>query len=160
MIYLHIFVSENKKMLKKHTQKQIDNWNRIRANGVKKYLENKKKKPVVRKKSPVLKPISKKRTPINKKSKKQSAREREYLRIRKLWFKNPENQKCKIRMTKKCIEDQQPASDVHHSAGRIGNNLLDTSTWVPGCRLCHRYAEEHSKEAYDKGVSRSRHAIN
>lgn len=147
-------------MVKKPTQKEIDNWNRIRAKGVKKYQENEKKKLVVKKKIPVLKPISKKSFPVKKRSKKQSAREREYLKIRKIWFKDPENQKCKIRMTEKCIEDQQPASDVHHSAGRIGDNLLDTSTWVPGCRLCHIYAEEHPKEAYEKGVSKSRHAIN
>ena len=144
-------------MVKKPTQKEIDNWNRIRANGVKKYQDKKK---VVKKKSPVLKPISKKRGLIKKKSIKQLVREKEYLRIRKLWLKDPENQKCKIRMTEKCIEDQQPALDVHHSIGRIGDNLLDTSTWVPGCRLCHIYAEEHPKEAYEKGVSKSRHTIN
>lgn len=48
------------------------------------------------------------------------------------------------------------ASDVHHMAGRIGANLMDENTWLPVCRSCHKWIEEHPAEAKERGLSRSR----
>ena len=32
--------------------------------------------------------------------------------------------------------------EVHHAAGRIGENLLDISTWQAVCRSCHKKIHE------------------
>lgn len=160
MIYLHIFVSENKKMLKKPTQKEIDNWNRIRANGVKKYQENKKKKPVVKKKSPVLKPISKKSVPIKKKSKAQIKRDAKYLKAKKEYLEELDDPMCQMRLSPECIENHQVATEVHHQKGKIGDLYWDKRFFKSGCRYCHDYELGHDAEAKEKGVTLYRNRIN
>jgi hypothetical protein len=47
------------------------------------------------------------------------------------------------------------ATDVHHKKGR-GKYLLDTITWLPVCRNCHHWIEEHPKEAKELNLSQSR----
>jgi len=47
------------------------------------------------------------------------------------------------------------ATDIHHMKGR-GKFLLNILTWLPVCRECHRYIEEHPYEAKQLGLSESR----
>jgi len=47
------------------------------------------------------------------------------------------------------------ATDVHHKHGR-GVYHLEISTWLPVCRNCHMWIEEHPAEAYELGFSGSR----
>lgn len=49
------------------------------------------------------------------------------------------------------------STDVHHKKGRIGTNYLDVETWLPVCRTCHTWIEEHPIEAKEKGLSLSKH---
>ena len=46
-------------------------------------------------------------------------------------------------------------TDVHHMKGR-GKYLLDTSTWLPVCRNCHMWIEEHPIDAKELGFTISR----
>ena len=48
------------------------------------------------------------------------------------------------------------ATDVHHTAGRIGDNYLNMSKWKALCRNCHSYVETHPEEAKELGLSESR----
>ena len=43
-------------------------------------------------------------------------------------------------------------TDVHHKQGR-GLNYLDVNTWLPVCRNCHMWIEEHPEESYELGFS-------
>ncbi|MCW3111336.1 MAG: hypothetical protein JWQ09_5842 [Segetibacter sp.] len=46
-------------------------------------------------------------------------------------------------------------SDIHHKKGR-GEYLMDTSTWLPVCRVCHDYIERHAIIAKGIGLSENR----
>ena len=48
------------------------------------------------------------------------------------------------------------ASDVHHKAGRVGDNYLKMSTWLAVCRNCHQWIETHPEEAKELELSESR----
>ena len=51
------------------------------------------------------------------------------------------------------------ASEVHHSKGRIGNFLIDESTFVAICSACHRWIEqtgEGVKWAKENGFIKTR----
>lgn len=48
------------------------------------------------------------------------------------------------------------ATDIHHKAGRVGDNLLNLSTWIAVCRSCHQWIEEHPAEAKELQLSESR----
>lgn len=48
------------------------------------------------------------------------------------------------------------SSDVHHKAGRTGDNYLKVGTWAALCRSCHSYIELHPEEAKELGFSQSR----
>ena len=48
------------------------------------------------------------------------------------------------------------ATDVHHKAGRTGDNYLKISTWLSVCRNCHRFIEDNPTEAKELGLSESR----
>jgi tRNA U54 and U55 pseudouridine synthase Pus10 len=43
------------------------------------------------------------------------------------------------------------ATDVHHKAGRIGERLTDTSTFMSVCRPCHGIIHINPKESREKG---------
>lgn len=75
-----------------------------------------------------------------------------YLRERKKFMSQPENQLCKARIIPVCT---LKASQVHHKKGR-GIYLLDQSTWLPVCDGCHREITIHSAEAIEKGFSDKR----
>lgn len=68
-------------------------------------------------------------------SNKQAARLRRYKKMRDafliaIW-------RCQIQ-SPKCTTW---SNEVHHSKGRIGDNLLDASTWFATCRACHEWIE-------------------
>jgi hypothetical protein len=48
------------------------------------------------------------------------------------------------------------STDVHHKAGRSGNNYLKVGTWAALCRSCHSYIELNPEEAKELGFSQSR----
>jgi hypothetical protein len=41
----------------------------------------------------------------------------------------------------------KPTSDVHHRMGCEGDLLLDERWWMPVCRACHAWIEDHGREA-------------
>lgn len=43
------------------------------------------------------------------------------------------------------------ATQVHHKAGRTGNNYLDESTWLPVCHQGHMWIHANPKEARARG---------
>jgi hypothetical protein len=48
------------------------------------------------------------------------------------------------------------STDVHHKAGRTGENYLKVGTWLSVCRTCHTYIETHPEDAKELGFSQSR----
>lgn len=63
-----------------------------------------------------------------------------------------QNPNCKARL-KGC---QLSATDIHHTEGRIGDKLNDSSTWIPVCRSCHIFIEENPIAAKNLGLSKNR----
>jgi hypothetical protein len=49
----------------------------------------------------------------------------------------------------------QKSTDVHHKAGRTGDNYLNMSTWLAVCRNCHSWIELNAVEAKELGFSES-----
>ena len=47
-------------------------------------------------------------------------------------------------------------TDVHHKAGRTGDNYLKMSTWMAVCRPCHSWIEINPEQAKELGFSQSR----
>jgi len=87
-----------------------------------------------------------KRSPIKQVSGKQAKKNRAYSVMRKTFMEqNP--------MCKRC---GAPATDLHHANGRVGDNMLDTTTWISLCRKCHTYIEEHPLYAKKNGYSNNR----
>jgi hypothetical protein len=85
---------------------------------------------------------------IPKVSDKRKKQDNEYYKRRSIFlFNNPCCQffGCPYRST-----------DVHHKKGRIGDNYLDTSTWMAVCRSHHAWIENNPKEAIEKGYSQLR----
>ncbi len=48
------------------------------------------------------------------------------------------------------------ATDVHHTAGRVGDNYLNMSKWKALCRNCHQWVETNPDEAKELGLSENR----
>ena len=48
------------------------------------------------------------------------------------------------------------STDVHHKAGRVGENYLKIGTWLAVCRSCHRWIEDNPEAAKELGLSESR----
>ena len=80
---------------------------------------------------------------LNRQSKKRKKLyEEEYLPLRQQFLEeHPVCQRCA----------KAPSMDVHHKRGRIGKNMLDTSTWAALCRICHSEVEAHPKESREQG---------
>jgi hypothetical protein len=56
----------------------------------------------------------------------------------------------------KLVECTGEATDVHHTAGRVGDNYLNMSKWRALCRNCHTWAENNPEEAKELGLSENR----
>jgi hypothetical protein len=48
------------------------------------------------------------------------------------------------------------STDVHHKAGRVGDNYLNMSKWLALCRNCHSWIETNPEDAKELGYSESR----
>lgn len=63
---------------------------------------------------------------------------------------------CEMHLSGICT---QKATEVHHTAGRIEELLLDTRFWKSGCHNCHSWVELHPVEAKELGLSVDRLSI-
>jgi len=86
---------------------------------------------------------------IKKVSKKMSKINADYTKKRRKFLQD--NPICHAKIHKCSLH----ATDVHHKHGR-GVYHLETSTWLPVCRNCHMWIEEHPAESYELGFSGSR----
>lgn len=48
------------------------------------------------------------------------------------------------------------STDIHHKAGRIGDNYLKIGTWLAVCRNCHTWIEQNPEAAKELNLSQSR----
>lgn len=80
---------------------------------------------------------------IRKVSKKREKENRQYKIKRLQFLAQPGNQRCFIE------ECNNRADTVEHTAGRWGNNYLDTSTWKPCCNF-HNLELERNSELSEK----------
>lgn len=91
--------------------------------------------------------------PIAKKSEKLKDETKLYKPLAKEFLSRPENQDCKIKM-EGCTGK---ATQVHHSAGRSGKQLLNVEDFVPSCTNCNVIAvEKNDAEAREKGFKKTR----
>lgn len=67
---------------------------------------------------------------------------------RPLFFSNSKNRVCR-----RCSKE---STDIHHSQGKIGSLLNDMDYFIPLCRECHTWVEEHPKQAKQEGFSINR----
>lgn len=93
---------------------------------------------------------SKPRKPIAQVSKPQAKRLRTYSALRKHFLEQHPNCQAKL---DGCTGQ---ATDIHHSKGRIGIDLLNIGTFIALCRNCHNYLETHPAIAKEMGLSESR----
>ena len=96
---------------------------------------------------PSQKPPIKAREPIKKTSDKQAKINRAYTDMRVQYLKIIHY--CQVSST----DCTHVATQIHHRAGRIGNNMLDTTTWLSVCHTCHELIERNPLWAYEKGYS-------
>tara|TARA_R110002020_G_scaffold107192_2_gene249109 strand:- start:10982 stop:11254 length:273 start_codon:yes stop_codon:yes gene_type:complete len=86
---------------------------------------------------------------IKKYSKKMSKTNASYAKLRRKYLMD--HPVCHAKIHQCSLH----ATDVHHKQGR-GLHHLDVSTWLPVCRNCHMWIEEHPSEAIELGYSTSR----
>jgi len=48
------------------------------------------------------------------------------------------------------------STDVHHKAGRVGDDYLNMNKWLAACRSCHSWIETNPEAAKELGLSESR----
>jgi len=73
-----------------------------------------------------------------------------YALLRELFIKTKPNCQAKL------VGCTGVSTDVHHKAGRVGDNYLKMSTWLSVCRSCHSWIENNPAEAKELGFSESR----
>ncbi len=96
------------------------------------------------------------RKPIRRRSKRMAKLMRQYNKQREVFLKLHPH--CLV-----CVSNQddlpiQPATEVHHRKGR-GLFLLDESTWVPVCAVCHRFVHDHPSWSYANGWMERRNVL-
>lgn len=99
------------------------------------------------------------RKPVKKRSAKRQRDAKEYTKLRAAFLiARPRCQACgpfddafgagatwdRHKCAKSC--------DVHHKAGRLGGNLLNTTTWMAVCRSCHDWIHAHPSDARKLGL--------
>jgi len=96
--------------------------------------------------------------PDNKKKKKWMSPVSEKRKIENDEYKILREQFLKEHPYCECGRDgcRKRSVEVHHSAGRVGKNFLDVSTWKAMSRVCHQWAELNPIEAKEIGVSQNR----
>ena len=82
----------------------------------------------------------------------------EYKKVRREFLLNPRNKFCKARIPGICLGTrvQGIELDIHHQKGKIGDLLCDTRYFLPVCRACHEYIENHPEIAKTLGFSQNR----
>lgn len=100
-------------------------------------------------------PLRRQTTVIKKISKGLRKKVAEYSALRKDFLEQFPFCMAKIWVSLQSVGCTHLATDIHHRKGR-GKYLLDVETWLPVCRNCHRWIEEHPKEAKQAGFSKSR----
>lgn len=90
------------------------------------------------------------RKPIRKYSRKRQKDNRSYSTLRKEFLS--EHPICEAGL-KMCRGE---ATDIHHMAGRVGEDLLNTDNFLAVCRPCHLWLESHPVAAKQLGLSESR----
>lgn len=90
------------------------------------------------------------RTPVRKVSKKRAKENRIYTRHRQQFLE--EHPVCEAGLEGCTVV----ATEIHHSEGRIGEKLLDVSTYKAVCRNFHKQIEERPAMAKENGLSKSR----
>jgi len=91
------------------------------------------------------------RKPLRARSPKRAKQEAQYNKECRAFKEKHPN--CKAALLGVCTGYTQ---DVHHKGGRIGDDLLDQSMWLPVCRSCHEWIENHLTEAKELGLSISK----
>lgn len=94
---------------------------------------------------------AKKRYKIPQFSKKRAAQNQQYSKARKEFL--TENPICQVRSLPGC---DYYASEIHHKAGRVGDNLTDKSNFLATCRYCHQKIELNPEWARKREFSISR----
>ncbi len=69
-----------------------------------------------------------------------------YAKAARAWKAQPENRACRFPGCRR------PATDIHHTRGRIGSLLTDTRFWVPVCRSHHDWIGANPASARDLGL--------
>lgn len=90
---------------------------------------------------------------IAKKSDNQKEIDKELKKLYPIYLSRPENKACKIKMegcTKK-------ATVVHHTRGRIGDQVFEQKDWLPSCPSCNIVLETRHAESVEKGFKKPRH---
>ena len=88
---------------------------------------------------------------INKISVKKQKQDGEYSKLRKLYLES--HLFCEAKLPGICTLE---ATDIHHKAGRIGENYLKVSEWLAVCRSCHKFIEENPIIAKELNFSKNR----
>ena len=89
----------------------------------------------------------KKTTKIKKASNRRSKQNSAYTQVREQFLYK--NEFCKARLPICTMW----ATEVHHMKGRMEDLLTDSRYFLPVCRKCHDWIENHPDEAYDLGLS-------
>lgn len=87
-------------------------------------------------------PLARNRSPIRRVSSKRAKQLREYSKRRKAFLEA--NPWC-------AVKAETAATEIHHVAGRIGEQLLDERDWLPVSRDGHNWIHAHPKEAREAG---------
>lgn len=82
--------------------------------------------------------------PINKVSEKQKRLDKLYLKLRKAFLNKKENKFC-------AVYPKELATEVHHTAGRIGDLYLFVPYWLAVSSDGHKWIHNNPKKAYKKG---------
>lgn len=61
-----------------------------------------------------------------------------------------------MRLHEKCNRCGGEATDLHHIAGRVGDNLTNVENFMALCRPCHLWVETHPEAAKQQGYSKDR----
>lgn len=64
-----------------------------------------------------------------------------YAKLKRAWLKGRLCQRCNA-----------PASDLHHSRGRVGRLLVAVQFWKALCWPCHNWVGSHPAEAREAGL--------
>jgi hypothetical protein len=85
-----------------------------------------------------------KRKPVNPVSKRRQDNLKLYATIKRQWKSEPQNQRC--------IINQTPNPEIHHTWGRIGELLCLSRLWVGVARKVHDFIRDNPKLAAKAGL--------